>query len=539
MNELMTPSLLWADFDETFDGKIEVVKTEGIFRRLTVTAFSASDGDVVIETDVYSPEYERGNVIVLIGDYAKKAQQDVVDALCGKGFCVVVPDYSGVFEDSLTSFPESLSYGRYFDGNEHLTKVCPTAKETCFYLYTKIIRKIISAINGVLPKGDVVIMGLRRGTEIALQTVGTDSRPIGLALIAGAGYREYFDYPRYGSDKVLSVEGDLMQWITSVSGTAYAKRVKVPAIIAIASNGTESDIDRAPALMSLMQAETSLCVSAGYRDNIDKKTFDTVIKWLEGIFLLSVPPKKPSLTVNINSEGELYGEVKADDSVKIKEVRVRYSYGDNNHSTRFWRESSGDFIGDGGYIARLKAGVGSEMLFAYAETEYVNGYISDGGVVYVDLRDKKIKTSKSVTNPIIFQHPDENGFVEISDDTVIMKSSLREGVLPIGLKGLCCDKGGMVSYSIGNKTGFDETRLLQIDTYSSEKTYVLRVSVVDGNNVEYNASKEIESTETFFSLLLTPNAFKDGNMQPLESWESVKSLTVLTSGVIVGKIMFI
>ena len=61
MNELMTPSLLWADFDETFDGKIEVVKTEGIFRRLTVTAFSASDGDVVIETDVYSPEYERGN----------------------------------------------------------------------------------------------------------------------------------------------------------------------------------------------------------------------------------------------------------------------------------------------------------------------------------------------------------------------------------------------------------------------------------------------------------------------------------------------
>ena len=80
---------------------------------------------------------------------------------------------------------------------------------------------------------------------------------------------------------------------------------------------------------------------------------------------------------------------------------------------------------------------------------------------------------------------------------------------------------------------------MQIDTYSSEKTYVLRVSVVDGNNVEYNASKEIESTETFFSLLLTPNAFKDGNMQPLESWESVKSLTVLTSGVIVGKIMFI
>lgn len=538
MNEIITPTTLWENFDETFRGNIED-RSEGMpYRRYAVTVFSAEDGDAVVDTAVYEPERSNGNVVLLIGDFEKRAQEDVVEKLVGEGYEVILPDYSGVFDDTLTSYPSSLSYGIYKNGGEHLYKVCPTAKETSYYLYTVVIRKIISAIKTLDEKKEIVVMGLKRGTEIALQTAGTDSIPIGLALIGGAGYREYVDYPRYATDKVLSVEGELMQWITAMSGTAYAKRVKVPTIIAIGSNGKESDVDRAPALMSLIEAQCTLCVSSGYRDNIDGKSFETVLQWLESVFLYCVPPKNPTLTVRVNAEGEIYGEVIADGCIKLKEVRVKYSYGDNNHSTRFWREADGEYIGDGGYLAKLEAKE-SDMLFAYPEAEYVNGLVIDGGVVYTFLESKKSKRGKAFVNPIVFQYPDESGFVEISEDTVIMKSSLIESAIPIGLKGIRCDKGGMVSYSIGNKYGFDETRLLQIDTYSDEKEYVLNVGVVDENNVEYTASKNVECADTFTSALFTPFAFKDGNMQPLEKWEGVKSLTILTSGVTVGKIMFI
>lgn len=538
MNEIVTTSQLWENFD-TSCKSVEERERVGNMRRLAATVGSEADGEIVVEIDLYCPDYDHNEAVLLLGDFAKRPQDDVVEALRDEGYTVAVIDYTGVFEDTYTVFPPSKEYGYFYKNDYRLYRIGDSVDQNAYYLYTVTARRAITALKTLLPKSDIAVVGLRRGTEIALQTVGTDDRPIGLALIAGAGYREYVDYPKYGSNKVLSVEGELMQWITAVSGTAYAKRVKVPTIIAVGSNGTESDIDRVPALSALIQAPVSVTVSAGYRDNIDKEAFNTVLMWLKGTFLYSQMPKCPTLAVNINSEGELYGEVTADVSLKIKEVKVWFCYGDNNHSTRFWREAPGEYIGSGGYIARLRAAADSKMLFAYAEVVYSNGTTLDGGVTFVDLADKKIKSGKTVANPIVFQHPDENGFLEISDDTVILESSLKETALPIGLKGLSCDKGGMVSYAIGTKTGFDETRLLQIDTYSAEKSYLLRLCVVDGDNTEYFVSREIESTETFFSLLLAPNAFKDKNMQALDSWEGVKSLTVLTSGVTVGKIMFI
>jgi len=535
MNEILTPSLLWADFDETFHGAVTEAETDGSFRRF---AAYLSDLDVTVETDIFSPSRETGSAVLIVGDLNKKAQSEVIEKMVSKGFTVVLPDYSGVFNDTLTKFPPQYEYGYYNKSGDHLKKVCPTAKETCYFLYSRIIRKIISAVKNIKADCDVVLMGMGIGTEIALQTAGTDERLKGLVLIGGAGYREYLDYPKFGSFKVLSVEGELVPWITAVSGTAYAKKINVPTVIAMGSNGKNSDIDRVSNIIKMIEAQTTFTVASGYRDNIDGERFETVLKWLETVFLDSLPPKNPSIKVGINEEGEIYGEISADDCIKIKEVRVKFSCGDNNHTTRFWEEIPGEFIGDGSYIAKLDS-CGKNAIFAYPEVEYVNGFILDGDVEYCNLAQKKGKRGKRMVNPIVFQYPDERAFVEIRDEPVIFESSLKEGVLPIGLKGITCKNGGMVTYSIGEKSGFDETRLLQIDTYSDEKSYYLKVSVQDTDNREYVAVKEVECTDTFSSLILNVNSFKDENLQPLEKWDNIKSFTVLTSGVIVGKIMFI
>lgn len=544
MNTVMTPSAVWEGFDPNkgdFNTRL-LEESEGL-KRYLYSAINTSDGDVRIQVDFYTPSFDSKNTVLVVGPLEKKPQEDLIVKLVNKGYNVILPDYSGVFKGTKTRYPLSYEYGSFPSSGEHLKKVCPTAKETCFYLYTVVLRRLISFAESVLNVKDIVVMGITGGVEVALQLVGTDKRPIGLICIAGAGYREYVNYPKYASSTELAIDKELMYWLTGVSGTAYAKHIKVPVMIAIGSNGSISDIDRLSNLLTIMnEAEVRITVSSGYMDNINKSALKTVFQWLDGTFLGSTPPELPTIKVGINSEGALYGKVATDGCIKIKTVRIYYSFNDNNHTTRFWQNVDADYIGDNEFLGKIKVVEGQEKLFVYGEVEYVNGLILDGVVNYTDLKDAKVNVQTVMPNPIIFQYPDENGFIELNDHAVIMSGNLCEGVLPIGLKGLYCATGGMVTYSIGRKSGYDSSRLLQIDSYSATGKYKLtvRAACAVGDKVtQYTVSRDIEARDTFFSLRLSPSDFKDNLFQPMESWQGIKSLTIVERNVIIGKIMFI
>lgn len=544
MNAVWTPSTVWEGFDP-YRGELntKLIEEADGFKHFVFNALYAPDGEVVVDAEVYAPSFASRKTALICGALESVIQKDLVDKLVSKGMNVVVPDYSGVRNHSETRFPPSLRYGYFKEGGEHLTRVCPTPKETSYYLYAGIIRRTVTFIEHTLADTDVVIIGIKSGVEVALQAAGTDSRIIGLACIGAAGYREYGGIPKYASDRELEIEGELMSWLTGVSGTAYAKNVKAPVMVALGSNGTISDLDRVSNFLNLMPNNSvSLTVSSGYRDSIDRAAFNTVLQWLDGVFLGSVLPKLPSLKVEVNSSGELAALVRTDDSIKIKSARVYYSFGDNNHTTRYWRTVDGEFTGNGEYLAKIPVKEGDGLLFAYAEAEYVNGLILDGTVSFADLTKTDVKVTKRVFNPIIFQYPGDNDFIELNDSAIIMNGNICEGVLPIGLKGLYCAAGGMITYSIGRKKGVESGRILQIDTYSPLKKYhlTLKAARSDGDGLsEYTVSRELEAGDTFNSLRLTPNEFKDELFRPMGSWDDIKSLTVCESNVIIGKIMFV
>ncbi len=540
----MTPSTVWEGFDpKKCDLKPQLIEEKDNHKRYLYSAVNTVDGDVKIDAHFYTPSFDSKNTVLLVGPVEKRPQEDLIVKLVNKGYNVVVPDYSGVFKGTKTRYPLSYEYGSYPSAGEHLFKVSPTAKETCNYLYTVVLRRLLNLTETVLKDTDVIVMGITSGVEIALQLVGTDKRPIGLVCIAGAGYREYVNHPKYASERELIIDQELMHWLTGVSGTAYAKHIKVPVMVAVGSNGTISDIDRLSNLLRLMsETDVRITIASGYMDNINKAALNTVFQWMDCTFLGSTPPELPTIKVGVNSEGALYCKVTTDGCIKIKATRIYYSFNDNNHTTRFWQNVDAEYIGNDEYLGKIEAVGDREKLFAYGEVEYANGLVLDGVVNYTDLKDANIKSQKSFVNPIVFQYPDENGFIELNDHAVIMSGNLCEGVLPIGLKGLYCATGGMVTYSIGRKSGFDPSRILQIDSYSPQKKYKLTVKAScaqDGKVTKYTASRDIEVSDTFFSLRLKPSDFKDERFQPMEGWDGIKSLTIVERNVIIGKIMFI
>ncbi len=538
---MMTPSQVWAGFDPQSENLNSILISEGGNKKTyTFLAMTASDGEVVAEMNVFSPTSPTKKTVLLVGEYYQLPQKDLIDDLVSKNYLVCYVDYSAVGRNTATSFPPSLSYGVIANAGEHLTKLCPTAKDTCQYLYSVITKRAITFIQKELEQKEIVLVGIKSGVEIAMQTAGSDKRILALACICGAGYTEYLDKPKYEGEEII-INDELIKWLTSVSSVAYAKHISLPVLITIGSNGKLSDIDRLSNLITLMpDSDVRINISPRHLDNISKKSYNNFIKWLEVVFLYSTPPETPFLHIDVNNEGVVYSTVKASSYLEIDHVKVYYSYGDNNHSTRYWYSSVGEPVSDSEYLAKMSVCSDEGPLFAFCEVNYRNGMVLSSVVYHIDLEDYKVERQKCVNLPIIFQYATRQGnFTEVRDDAIIMNESIEEDTLPIEIKGIKCRLGSMITFF--KCQDVPSTKLLQIDTYSDKLNYDFSLSVIKGGreSKEYFCEKNVTVTDSYYSLKLSVNDFKGKDYLPLDSWQDIRALIIKSVDVTIGKIMFI
>jgi hypothetical protein len=541
---LLTAPQVWDNYDPNeLDLEANFHQTEENCKTYSYLAKKSTDGDVYAQIKVHYPSFDSNKVVLLVKNYGKYIQQEVVIDLVNKGYIVCIPDYDGCTDNTFTSFPQSLEYGYFNKTGEHINKVCPTALETCQYLYAVILRRAITFINDFLSKKEIVCIGFDKGVEVAMQVTAEDKRILGLACINGASYNEYIGHNKYGNDNELQIDDELMSWLTGVSSIAYAKHINVPVLFAVGSNGMQSDIDRISNIFKLIPNDNiRLVISPRYLDNIDSKSYNTVLSWLEITFVYSKLPKLPVISTNINKEGAVYANINIDSCIKVDEINVYYSYGDYNHATRYWEDEKGEAISIDEYIAKLEIGEAQAPLFSFAEVKYKNGITLSSIPFYQALSGHNVKISRYRLNPIVFQYSmDEGEFTEVNENSIVLENSLIEGVIPMGLKGLKCQNGAMVSFAIGTKNNIPNDKLLQIDTYSELKNYDLNISIITGGEIskEFTAIKSVETVNTFVSERFVANDFKDKDFMPLEDWSKVKGIKINNSNVIVGKIIYV
>ncbi len=540
--EMMTPTQVWAGYDpQKEDLKAKLLSEEVGKRVYSYLANVNGEEEVNVKLTVFTPDMPTKKTVLIVGEYDRLPQQDLIDDLVNEKYMVCYADYSEIKLDTNTSFPVPFCYGAFEKEGDQIKKLPTSPKDTCQYFYSVIIRRAITFINKELNQKEIVLVGIKTGVEIAMQVAGTDNRVLALACIGGAGYMEYLNKPKYDSEETV-LNDELMAWLTSVSSVAYAKHIKVPALFTVGSNGKLNDIDRLSNILTLMaDSDARINISPRYIDNISKKSYDNFINWLEGVFIFSAPPEIPVMEINVNSEGALYATINTDNSVEITNVDVYYSYGDNNHTTRYWSNAAGERAGEADYLAKMSVSEENTHLYTFCEVTYKNEIVLSSIVYHIDLSSFKIKTNVISNNPIVFQYSIGLGsFTEVREEAIIMDNSIKENILPIGIKGLKCDKGSMVAF-FKPHSEITDTKLLQIDTYSENKTYTLSLSVIccKGERKEYFCEKTITVSDSYFSLKLNVNDFKDKDYLPLDNWQCVRGLVINTVGVTIGKIMFI
>ncbi|MBR3685747.1 MAG: hypothetical protein IKL86_05695 [Clostridia bacterium] len=556
--KVMVPAQIWQGYNsasEPLDNlKTDFVGTladDIVEERHHFTALRKEDGDIIVAVRVISKKDSASDnpVIIMVGEYHRPPEEKLIIELAKVGYTIIVPDLSGVGEFK-TTFPPSLEYGEYQKAGDHIKKVMPTAKDTCQYLYSIIVKRTIIFVKRLISDGDLILMGLGDAVEVAMQVAATEQQSVkGLCCLNGAGYREYIKQNRYGEQKELALDEERMCWLTGVASVAYARHIKAPTFIAIGSNAHASDIDRLSNLVALMDIEDiHVSISPRATDFMLPEAYKTLLVWLRAVVEDRVDeiPTSPNLSIRLSDDGVPTFNVDCDPQSMIKKVTVYYAKGEYHHEIRDYHEEEGLSISYNEYIAEAEEYDEKKPLFAYAVVEYENGLSLSSLVEYVDLKGLPTRPAEKKTGGklrVIYQAgEEESGFVEDCSGTVLFERSLRLSETPLGMVGLTSDSDGLTTYRFDPPENTDNSSILQLELYAEKDTEVdiVLLGSSEGVSRTYTAKIMVQGTKgLFMGSRLKLNDFKDERFMPLSSWYGIKALSIRGKRIIVGNILFI
>ncbi|MDR0696897.1 MAG: hypothetical protein LBF68_05090 [Christensenellaceae bacterium] len=547
---ILLPNAIWQNYDPTAipletelmdkvsDDEIEI-------STYAFVALSAQSGKLVVVAKKYSlqAQYNPNAPVVLITpEYHRMPSRDLINGLVLDGFIVIVPDMAGNDEPQ-TQYPAEYEYGKYERAGDHIRTVMPTAKETCQYLYSVIMRRSLVFLNDILPTPQVLLIGLGDAVEVAMQTAGSGAEIMALACINGSGYREYIKLNKYGECKELEMTDETVCWLSGVASAAYAKLITVPTFIAIGTNGERSDIDRINNLVALLPTEsTYVSFSPKASDYIFPKAFSTLKTWFKMILAGDKFPSIPSISVNVNDDGKIYANIASDENTKALSANIYYSYGEYNHAIRDWQKKDGIKISSNEFISTIEVTNELAPLFVFAEVEYIGGITLTSLEKYIELAGQPVKPITQISSRIIYStQSGDAAFVENCNEEVLLRHRINMISTISGARGIACTDDGVRNYHWGTSTDIEDC-LLQIEIFTEESCNVRGTLICkDGDGVKkYNAEIYLQDSKGFFiSLQLRKTDFKDNNYMPLTMWSNVRALEIVGGNTIIGNILFI
>lgn len=546
--KILLPQIIWQDYNpesQALEAYLEDTASDGniSIKTYKFTAHTVDGEKLTAAVKVYNSLADFKRTALIVQEYHRTPTKELLYDLALSGYTVVVPDISGV-ADPPTVFPEAVKYGKFSEAGDHIKKVMPTAKETCQYLYTVIVKRTLYFIKEVVAPYPVALIGLGDAVEVAMQVAGSGSKVDALACLNSGGYREYIKLNKYETGKELEMDEERISWLTGVASVAYAKYVTAPVFIALGTNSEKSDMDRLENLIALIPGDrvyTSLSPRAG--DFLLPNAYRTLKIWLSRMLSGEAFPDCPKIAARVNEDGKIYVDADCDPGSMIERVSFYYSYGEYNHEIRDWNRTDGIAVSFNEYISTIEVTDADAPLFVFAEAKYENGITLTSPLEYMELAGQPVKAKPVKPSRIVYDSSEgKSDFVECYKGEVLMSYGLEIVTTPSGTKGIKARHGSLKTYNIDTRLSSNTDSLLQVEVYSErecEAEIVLREKTKDGIK-RYCATINIDDTKGFFianKLKLTD--FKDERFMPLTSWVNIRSIEINGMDIVIGNILFI
>ncbi len=564
MGELISPIELWKDFSTALDNPdINVINqtvTDGyICREFYFTAYEYQGGKVrAYARFYYNPilTEELGGkspVVFFLGSTKRFYQTLNFLKTTLKGVSIFMMDYFGVQDENAryTIYPQSLSFANINVAQDDLGLVKSSPKQSPWYIWTAMARRALTLLENtkeVNPQ-KIAIMGIKTGANLAWKIGATDQRACCIVSMFNSGWLGYDFLYKKDRESDVEISEERSSYLASLSTQSYAPLVKTPILVTLSTNECDSTFDRAFDTYSRIPKDTvSLLTVIPYSDKeIFFEYYQTTVNWLNNYLFKNEQslPKQPDLRF-YNSDNRLYIEIKADNSLPIKEIRLYQATEIADPCIRNWTRLKCETTDDATFIATAEILDTSEYYFAFANVFYQNNYVSSSNLSAVIPSEIKVSASNVKASRLVY-----DSSLNLDCFTVVNSEELfhsqKELIMEKGaldMYGIRAQMGDLATFKIGDPRfkGYEDDQL-QIGYYSSNNQKViiaLKNYINEKWEYDYFYTLNAEGAEIWNKITVCAKEFKTSDGIMLKSFENVALLYIKSeSTILINNILWV
>ncbi len=464
---------------------------------LSYSGHAVSDGSVRIYARFARPVGEgKKPVVLLLPDVGEPPERELLDYFVDKGYAVLMPDYTGKLSTDgegvlRTIYPASIDYGNYERARGLYEMENVQADGTTWFEWTYVALYSIEYLKSRGDVGNIGVVGIRKGGEIAWQAMLSPDVKCGVPVNA-AGWHSFQHVAKFGDNVAHNLSDEKHRYIAAVEAQSYAPYIKCPVLMLCALRDEGFDCDRAYDTYSRIgtpygnalaySAQSGACIGPNGLADMDL-FLERNLKGRE-IYIpdtLNVSLKEVEegmeITVECDSEGilEETGIVYAEADVKSKAA------------FRDWRlvyKVDGRGLKNGVVTHTVKPFAGATAVFVYAYAKYINGFR-----VMSKITAKRLSKPNpaAIKSRMLFTGKEMDCFgIAEYDDYAIGGIFLERDAVPKLIKGYgeiagAYSVGGIKTYKISSPEYVpDENALLKFDVYSKRgQTLKVAIEIAD------------------------------------------------------------
>ncbi len=536
MPNILTPSNIWNDFDDTLDVSavtIGIKRRKGIkFERVNFLGRETGEGRVkgfgIFASSETSPSNE---TVIIFPDSSDTVDEKVISLFVERGYSAFMVDYRGEWENEehYTVYPPNIAYANTVKCGRHKEYVDESADKTSWYEWVTLgiyARKYVAERTG---SENIAVLGIRDGGEIAWKLAAAAKFACAIPVCA-VGWLAYLGVSKYRTDE-KQLDTERYRFIAGIDSQAYAPFVRCPMLLLCSTNDVRFDYDRAYDTFSRINPEFAddsiITYSVQCDASVDGKSFEDMImflgKHLKGrqVFL----PQNGDITVSVDNEQNLIATAKFDASGDIKECGIYMAEDAIDSSVREWMLCENtQKISNSEFRSFLDVYKDTATLFALAYATYANGF-----TVWSKTAVKKLsgrfKNTRDKCNVMFSVKNGVDGFC-ISDVRSVAVGGIffTDGVaLPQivmkakGIEGIYSEHG-LTTYRL-NSARYSPSRdkVLKVDVFCDNTAEIVFMIEDTADGEIYRYSQSVVGG-VWQSLVLKSNLFKNVNGAPLADY---------------------
>jgi hypothetical protein len=552
--KFLTPIQLWKDFNpikEALD--IAYVKSEsnnGFVRKgFYYTLETAEDGKARIYAEIVSLDDDKKKpVLIVLGDLNRNINTQILEYAASFGYTAAGLDYSasGGEEELKTKYPPSMEFAEYKHAVKNLDRAEPSARESCWFIWAKATRRLITALQeeNQADINNLGIIGIKQGAIIMWQVAAMDGRIKAASSIVGSESMLYRGKSKFLPVDETELDESRVNWRAAISSEAYARFLPCPLIIAAATNNPESDYDRLEDIINLVPENTPLTLLTCPRQDyqITEGALTTIRKWFGNY--LKKPcffPAQPKITFEI-FEGKAIFNIIVDESKKIRDVKLYYSYGETDPAFRNWISLDAEKKHDS-YSVSPDVFDESIRHYFFAVITYQDNLEISTPEVYFIPQEQGIEAVHAVKQRIIYDAAKGTDTFAAASNSIIVKEE-NPGIIKsaAGINGIRVTEGELFTYKIGDMRLLRvDDAILQLDANSETDTNIIitLTALDEGEIKKYSTTIAIKGSLEWKKYSFSSLDFKTEEFLPLKSWQNVKKLEISAENVLFNNIIWV